>query len=284
MFIEEPKNKCLTLYRYGFQGQESDNEVKGNGNSVNFKYRVHDPRLGRFFAVDPLFKDYPWNSSYAFSENKVIEAIELEGLEKFYVRDKLNTDAQMRAAVKLMIATDVGKQVVLDVLKSAKVPNANNKAHDVYIVAADFTKFKGLPNNANAATFHFDSEKPIDSSNPITRARMMSSNLLGFDASESEESGNTYSVIFINTKGSSYKNASKNKKGLLKFSETIFHELKAHVNVVLKEGLSKSENNADHKKYHGKATYDSPTDVDEKTPNTPRQEYIDQAKEVQKND
>ncbi|NEN24147.1 hypothetical protein G3O08_11605 [Cryomorpha ignava] len=68
-------------YRYGFQGQEKDDEIKGSGNSLNYKYRMHDPRLGRFFAVDPLFRDYPWNSTYAFSENKVIQMVELEGLE-----------------------------------------------------------------------------------------------------------------------------------------------------------------------------------------------------------
>ena len=32
--------------------------------------------------MDPLFRDYPHNSPYAFSENRVIDAIELEGLEK----------------------------------------------------------------------------------------------------------------------------------------------------------------------------------------------------------
>ena len=68
-------------YRYGFQGQEMDNEIKGEGNSINYKYRMHDPRVGRFFAVDPLYKDFPWNSSYAFSENRVIDGVELEGLE-----------------------------------------------------------------------------------------------------------------------------------------------------------------------------------------------------------
>ncbi|NOQ75451.1 MAG: hypothetical protein GQ574_25805 [Crocinitomix sp.] len=68
-------------YRYGFQGQEMDDEVKGEGNSVNYKYRMHDPRIGRFFAVDPLAPKYPHNSPYAFSENKVIAWIELEGLE-----------------------------------------------------------------------------------------------------------------------------------------------------------------------------------------------------------
>jgi hypothetical protein len=75
-------------YRYGFQNQEKDDEVKGAGNSVNYKYRMHslyrlygNPRLGRFFAVDPLSKSYPWNSPYAFSENRVIDGVELEGAE-----------------------------------------------------------------------------------------------------------------------------------------------------------------------------------------------------------
>ncbi|MGB0871158.1 MAG: RHS repeat-associated core domain-containing protein, partial [Flavobacteriales bacterium] len=68
-------------YRYGFQGQEKDDEIKGEGNSVNYKYRMHDPRIGRFFAVDPLAPEYPHNSPYAFSENRVIASVELEGLE-----------------------------------------------------------------------------------------------------------------------------------------------------------------------------------------------------------
>ena len=68
-------------YRYGFQDQEHDTETF-RGGSVNYKYRMHRPDLGRFFSVDPLHKDYPWNSGYAFSENIVIDHIELEGLEK----------------------------------------------------------------------------------------------------------------------------------------------------------------------------------------------------------
>ncbi|MEY3500270.1 MAG: hypothetical protein RL308_1939 [Bacteroidota bacterium] len=71
--------------RFGFQGQEEDDELKGEGNSLNYTYRMHDPRLGRFFAVDPLAAQYPHNSPYAFSENIVINAVELEGLEKVYV-------------------------------------------------------------------------------------------------------------------------------------------------------------------------------------------------------
>jgi len=70
-----------SAYLYGFQGQEKDDEVKGAGNSYNFKFRMHDPRIGRFFAIDPLASKFPYNSPYAFSENRVLDGIELEGLE-----------------------------------------------------------------------------------------------------------------------------------------------------------------------------------------------------------
>ena len=73
-------------YRYGFNGQEKDDEVYGvEGTSYSFEYRIYDSRIGRFLSVDPLFKDYPWNSSYAFAENDVIRAIDLEGLERMIV-------------------------------------------------------------------------------------------------------------------------------------------------------------------------------------------------------
>jgi RHS repeat-associated protein len=75
-------------YRYGFQGQEIDDEVKGEGKSVNYKYRMHDPRIGRFFAVDPLAPKYPHYSPYQFSGNRVLDAIELEGLEEHKLNEK----------------------------------------------------------------------------------------------------------------------------------------------------------------------------------------------------
>ena len=68
-------------YEYSFQAQEHDDEIKGPGNSINYKYRMNDTRLGCFFAIDPLAAKYPWNSTYAFSENRVIDGVELEGLE-----------------------------------------------------------------------------------------------------------------------------------------------------------------------------------------------------------
>jgi RHS repeat-associated protein len=80
--LEPNRHGGETGYRYGFNGMEMDDEVKDlPGTSYNFKYRVHDPRVGRFLSLDPLSKEYPWNSPYAFAENKVIRYVELEGLE-----------------------------------------------------------------------------------------------------------------------------------------------------------------------------------------------------------
>ena len=75
------RHNSSNSYRYGFQGQEKDDELKGPGNSLNYEFRMHDPRVGRFFARDPLTAKYPHNSPYAFSENRVIDGVELEGLE-----------------------------------------------------------------------------------------------------------------------------------------------------------------------------------------------------------
>ena len=91
-------------YRYGFQGQEKDDELKGEGNSLNYTFRMHDPRVGRFFKTDPLEATFSWNSPYAFSENRVIDSGELEGKE----------------AVR-KIATDVAEPVLKIVYKNPKL-------------------------------------------------------------------------------------------------------------------------------------------------------------------
>ena len=87
-------------YRYGFNGQEKDNEVKGEGNQLDFKYRAYDTRLGRFFAIDPLTKKYPFYSPYQFAGNIPIEARELEGLEPSHTAQKSPAEGKSEATLK----------------------------------------------------------------------------------------------------------------------------------------------------------------------------------------
>jgi hypothetical protein len=62
--------------------------------------------------VDPLATTYPWNSPYAFSENRVIDAIELEGGEKLIVITK---NANQNAPIIMTIdGLDVMKRLLYD--------------------------------------------------------------------------------------------------------------------------------------------------------------------------
>jgi len=74
----------FAVNKYRFQKQELQNKEFSDGSGLEmyeFKYRMDDLQLGRFWSVDPLANKYVYNSPYAFSEDKVIGHIELEGLE-----------------------------------------------------------------------------------------------------------------------------------------------------------------------------------------------------------
>lgn len=72
-------------YRYGFNGKENDNDVKGTGNQQDYGKRIYDPRLGKFLSVDPITQKYPELTPYQFASNTPIQAIDLDGLEKYIV-------------------------------------------------------------------------------------------------------------------------------------------------------------------------------------------------------
>ncbi len=66
-------------YRFGYQGSEKDNEVSGDGNSYTTEFRQLDPRLGRWFSVDPVFQ--PWQSPYTSMDNNPIGLNDPKGLD-----------------------------------------------------------------------------------------------------------------------------------------------------------------------------------------------------------
>lgn len=102
-------------YRYGFNGKESDNEVKGNGNQYDYGFRIYDPRIGRFLSVDPLTKDYPWYTPYQFAGNKPIWASDLDGLEEFFRTDYRDVGGNLYKTEITMVTnngTEFNKQTV----------------------------------------------------------------------------------------------------------------------------------------------------------------------------
>ncbi len=86
-------------YQYKFQGQELQDELGLNWYS--FKWRNYDPAIGRFMSIDPLSEKYAYQSHYNFSENRVIDGFELEGLEVVLINPtKSASTEQQKAADK----------------------------------------------------------------------------------------------------------------------------------------------------------------------------------------
>jgi len=68
-------------YRFGYNGMEKDDEVKGNANSYTTEFRQYDPRLGRWMSLDPLMDNYAEMSPYVAFNNNPIYFTDPDGLE-----------------------------------------------------------------------------------------------------------------------------------------------------------------------------------------------------------
>lgn len=82
---DEPHNPSLVAYRYGFNGKEKDQGGEWGLNHYDYGFRIYNPALGRFLSVDPLSKKYAALSPYQFAGNTPIQAIDLDGLEAYFV-------------------------------------------------------------------------------------------------------------------------------------------------------------------------------------------------------
>jgi RHS repeat-associated protein len=99
-------------YRFGFNGMEKDNELKGIGNSLDFGARMYDSRLGRFLSLDPLSKDYPSESNYMFAGNSPIALIDYNGEFKISPDIKENYP-HIYTYLSTQIAKDVEKSTLI---------------------------------------------------------------------------------------------------------------------------------------------------------------------------
>jgi RHS repeat-associated protein len=69
-------------YRYGYNGKENDNEIKGEGNQQDYGMRIYDPRLGRWLSQDPIVKY--GISPYQFASNNPINFIDPNGEDEIH--------------------------------------------------------------------------------------------------------------------------------------------------------------------------------------------------------
>ena len=82
-----------TAFRFGFNGKEKDDEVKGVGNQLDFGARGDDPRLGRWLSLDQLMKKYPDASPYSFSGNNPLRFVDPGGQFLLDVHQRITKNA-----------------------------------------------------------------------------------------------------------------------------------------------------------------------------------------------
>lgn len=102
--------------KYGYNGKENDNEIKGEGNSIDFEARIDDPRLGRFLSIDRLSKKFPSESNYSFAGNNPILYVDIDGEYK-YPKNKASEYTKKYPMLTKYLSTQVQK----DVLKSPTI-------------------------------------------------------------------------------------------------------------------------------------------------------------------
>jgi len=99
MLMPGRKFSATNGYRYGFNGKENDNDVKGDGIQLDYGFRIYDSRLGKFLSVDPLSTNYPWYTPYQFAGNKPITKVDLDGLEEYDFREIMQNDGSVLVIV-----------------------------------------------------------------------------------------------------------------------------------------------------------------------------------------
>ena len=100
-FSNERKS-CAGEYRYGFNGMEKDDEVKGSGNSYDFGARMYDSRIGRWLSVDNYAKKYPYLSGYCYSANRPTYFVDYDGND-FGVYVKHPDKPESRGAIVIKV-------------------------------------------------------------------------------------------------------------------------------------------------------------------------------------
>jgi len=71
--------------RFGYNGKENDNEVKGEGNAIDFGARLYDARVGRWMSVDPKAQLMPAWSPYSFCFNQPLVFVDPDGQYPVYI-------------------------------------------------------------------------------------------------------------------------------------------------------------------------------------------------------
>lgn len=251
-------------YRFGLNGKENLNDVKGVGKLQDYGMRMYDLRLGRFVTVDPLSKDFPWYSCYQFSGNKPIWAIDLDGLEEKIYQTTLKDNWGFKASMNIANMTTLGKEF-------NKALNSQNRV-DVYYFTFNSRESLGDGTIVSGVQFHDEGfaigygglgiTKKVSSQGELQQFMNSSYQASEINPAELQNSFNQgKSVILLgiaeqilDVPNGFIPDQQKNLR--ISSTEVLVHEQSAH-------GMNEINNkpipgNIEHKEYFGENSYSSP--------------------------
>jgi RHS repeat-associated protein len=220
-------------YRFGFNGKEADNEVYGAGNEYAFEYRIHDPRLGRFLSIDPMSKNFPWNSPYNFAECSPIAFIDFLGLSKqtrYEGEDgKLLADTKDGNNSTVVIKNDKRKEFDDWKAKSEKNGTLNNAENNMDFIRSVTPSSQGL--HFTSSTYALNYMARASKANNIEYSGYLLNND-GFyvDATEGYDVNHNDYNINSNEEAGVY---TKVRNGVITLSNGSSYTVKAHIHTHL---------------------------------------------------
>jgi hypothetical protein len=112
-------------YRYGFNSQEQDNEIYGNGNSYTAEFWQYDSRLGRRWNVDPVVKQ--WESTYSCFSGNPVRYIDPLGLSAgdYYKQNGVKIGTDNKKDGRIYIVTD--NKSIKNIKNNNGIVDENNK-------------------------------------------------------------------------------------------------------------------------------------------------------------
>jgi RHS repeat-associated protein len=192
-------------YRFGMNGQEKDDEIKGSGNSVAFEARIYDQRLGRFLSVDPLARVFVFESNYVFVSNNPSIYIDIEGKSKYLTIIEINEKTGENTQIRVLIDNKVLEQVYdnqlgvenfayydINEVHKTVIDKEGNKSTEIYTERGAYRAKTLLPSKiyANLVKTDTEEEKKLDKGLHGIRWTTSSGGSVG--QGNSKESGRRY--------------------------------------------------------------------------------------------
>ena len=130
-----PAPADVTSQDYKYNGKELDKSFGLNW--YFYGARMYDPAVGRFTGVDPIADQFAFVSVYNYAENTPINAIDLHGLQAFFVH---GTGGSPAAWEDVNLVNSIVRKMDNSVAHTDFEWNGNNNSADRYLAALDLVQ------------------------------------------------------------------------------------------------------------------------------------------------